>query len=295
MPSRATSAEIGRVANTARSPSLIAIARRNCCSAIGPSTRPSTAGTSGSEPNRIAEAERTDRVQQAHVEHRAVQAVGAERCEHEHAGIQQRSRQQHHARPDARERQVQHEQHRVADEQTRDQRPHELGLRREQQRPRLQAVLLKRREQDRSRGRGRHAERQQRHEHARGRRVVRGLGPGDAFDRAVAEFLGVARSGASRRDTTGTSGSPSRPSAARRAGSRSPCRGATPSTSGATPRDSCRAKRVQLQRLRAAASPCRHAWCSVSPTANRPITRITTSMPSRSCGMPNEKRAAPVS
>ena len=41
--------------------------------------------------------------------------------------------------------------------------------------------------------------------------------------------------------------------------------------------------------------PCRHAWYSVSPTAKRPMTRIITSMPSSSCGMPNEKRASPVS
>ena len=37
--------------------------------------------------------------------------------------------------------------------------------------------------------------------------------------------------------------------------------------------------------------PYRHAWYIVSPTANRPMTRMTTSMPSSSCGMPKEKRA----
>ncbi len=38
---------IGRVTKTEKSPSLMATARRNCSSASGPSTKPSTAGTSG--------------------------------------------------------------------------------------------------------------------------------------------------------------------------------------------------------------------------------------------------------
>jgi len=40
-------AEIGRVTKIEMSPSLMAIARRNCSSDNGPRTRPSTAGTSG--------------------------------------------------------------------------------------------------------------------------------------------------------------------------------------------------------------------------------------------------------
>ena len=90
-----------------------------------------------------------------------------------------------------RQRQVQHQQHHVADVEARDQRPHEIGPRREQQRPRLQPVLLKRGQQHRRRRRRGQPERQQRHQHARGGGVVRGLGTGDALDRAVAELLRV--------------------------------------------------------------------------------------------------------
>ena len=90
------------------------------------------------------------------------------------------------------ERQVQHQQHHVADVEAGDERPDEVGTRREQQRARLQAVLLKRREHHRRRRGRRKTEREQRNQHAGGRRVVGGLGPGDAFDRAVPESLGLA-------------------------------------------------------------------------------------------------------
>ncbi len=147
----------------------------------------------------------------------------------------------------------------VADVEAGDQRPHEVRPRREQQRPRLQPVLLERREQDRGGRRRRQPERQQRHEHARGRGVVRRLGAGDALDGAVAELLGRDRSAASRRRTRGTSGSPSRRTAARRAETRSPCRAATASTT--LPVLAAHPGEVAAAAPAASSSrPCRHAW-----------------------------------
>ena len=63
----------------------------------------------------------------------------------------------------------------------------------EEQRPRLQAVLLEAGEHDRSRRGGRQAERQERHQRAGGGGIVRRFGPGDAFDRALAELLRLLR------------------------------------------------------------------------------------------------------
>src|SRR6188768_1793212 len=80
------------------------------------------------------EPEHADDVEQADVEQRAIQAVDTERGEHEHSAEQQRPRHEHHACPDAHERQVQHEQHDVAYNQARDQRPDEIGPRGEEQR-----------------------------------------------------------------------------------------------------------------------------------------------------------------
>jgi hypothetical protein len=65
------------------------------------------------------------------------------------------------------------------------------GVGGEEQRPRLQAVLLETGQHDRRRRRGRQAQRQQRHQRAGGRGVVGGLGPGHALDGAMAELLGV--------------------------------------------------------------------------------------------------------
>ena len=232
------------------------------------------------------------RDREAEIEQRAVQAVRAERCQHQNASRRAAARHQHHAGPNAHERKIQHQQHHVADVEARDQRPHEVGTRREQQRPRLQPVLLKGREHHRRRRRRRKTKRQQRNQHAGRRGVVRGLRPRNALDRAVAELSGSLLSRFSS-EYDRKVGITVPPTAARRAESRSPFRAATPSTTVATRRELMPGS-AQRRPPRARRS-VRHAWYSVSPTANSPMTRITTSMPSSSCGMPNEKRALPVS
>ena len=104
-------------------------------------------------------------------------------------GVQLRPRDVQQLGPHRGQRQVEHQQHRVADEQARDEPPHQLRAGLEQQRPGLQAVLLEGREQDRRRGRGRQAEGEQRDERACGGGVVGRLRAGDALDGAVAELV----------------------------------------------------------------------------------------------------------
>ena len=76
----------------------------------------------------------------------------------------------------------------------------------EQQRPRVEPVLLEAREHHRGGGRRRQPEREQRHQRAGGGGVVGGFRPGDALDRALAEFLrmlgqpALGRIGQERRD-----------------------------------------------------------------------------------------------
>ncbi len=116
-------------------------------------------------------------------------AERAERGDDEDAAVEPGPRDRQQLDPEADERQVEHQQHRVADVQAGDHAPHQRRFVFEQQRARLQAELLKRREQDGGGRRRRQAEREQRHQRARGRCVVGGFGAGHRFDRAAAEFL----------------------------------------------------------------------------------------------------------
>ena len=136
-------------------------------------------------------AQRAGDIENTEVEHRTVQAVDAEAREHEDAAVEPGLRDREQAHPEARERQVEHQEHHVADIERRDQAPDQVGIAREQQRPRLQAVLLERDQHDRGGRRRRKSERQQRHQHAGHRRIVGRLRAGDAFDRAFAELLRI--------------------------------------------------------------------------------------------------------
>ena len=155
-----------------------------------PEDQTDDAGRHGHAQHAHAEADHADQVEQDQVDDVVVQRVGAERREHQDAGIELRPRDGQHLHPQADQRQVEQEQHDVADVEARDQAPDQVRLGGEQQRSRLQAELLERGEQDRGGGRGRQPERQQRHQHARGGGVVGRLGPGHALDRALAELLG---------------------------------------------------------------------------------------------------------
>jgi hypothetical protein len=100
-------------------------------------------------------AEQAHHIHHPDVEHRVVQAVRAKRGEDENRAIEKRLGNFQQPGPHGRQREVQHQQHHVADVEAGDQSPHQIGVGREQQRPRLQVVLLKGDEEDRRRrGRG---------------------------------------------------------------------------------------------------------------------------------------------
>ena len=194
--------------------------------------------------------------------------------------------------PDAGERQVEHQQHEVADEQRGDQRPDQRPARSNSSGPGLHAVLLERGEHDRRGRRGRQAQGQQRHQHAGGRGVVGRLRTGDALDGALAELLAGAWPAASRPRRTGRSGPPRRRPGSAPNGKPS----AVPRSHGC--QDRFQSARVMSRRPvtgSTSTGPCRsrEATYSTSPSANRPTATTTTSMPSSSCGMPRVKPRLP--
>ena len=91
------------------------------------------------------------------------------------------------------QRQIQDQQHDVADVHAGDQPPEHVGMLADQLRTGLDAVNLQRGQQDGRRGNRRDAEHQQRNHRAAGRRIVGGLRSRDTLDLAGAERLGLAR------------------------------------------------------------------------------------------------------
>ena len=85
-------------------------------------------------------------------------------------------------------RQIEDEQHRVAEVHARHESPEERRVLRDEERPRLEPPEHQRGEQDRGRARAWNAERQQRDERAAGLVVVGALRRGDAFDHTGAEL-----------------------------------------------------------------------------------------------------------
>ena len=195
--------------------------------------------------------------------------------------------------PQRRQRQVEHQQHHVADEQAGEQRPDQRRAVLEQQRAGLEAVVLEGRRASPPRSRwsgcrGRAAapacRRPRRCWPPRDRRRPRwrrGRTPRGA---------GSASSPGSR---TGRWASPRRRPAGRRTGSRAPCRAARPATSGASPTGSSTA--VPLGMTSAGAWRRWAAIHSASPTANRPPRRRRCRCRSTARSTPKVSRCWPVS
>ena len=166
------------------------------------------------------------------------------------------------------------------------------GSRLEQQRAGLDAVALERGQHDRGGRVRRQAEREHRHQGARGGRVVGRLRAGDALDRALAELLGVLGELAlgdvrqERRDlrAAGRDG----PEREAERGAAQPRLPRPLPVLPAHPRPTDRDDLDRGWRRRCAATQ------SASPTAKMPTATTTTSMPSASCGMPKVSRCWPV-
>ncbi len=126
-----------------------------------------------------------------HVPHAVLQRIRARDAEDDDDRHQYRVRHAQRANEQRDGGGRQNQQHHVGDVLRSDQAPHEFGVLLEQHRPGAQAPHHQAAEHDGGRRRTRNAECEHRHHRAGGGGVVRRLGPGHAFDRAVAEFLGV--------------------------------------------------------------------------------------------------------
>ena len=128
-----------------------------------------------------------------HVDDRVVHLVDADHAEHDDQRIEIGVGDPQQVHEHADQRQVEQEQHQVADIHRRDEAPEHVGMVVDQVRPRRHAVDQERRHQHRDHRPGRQPERQHRHERAGRGGVVGGFRAGDAGDRTLAEFFRMPR------------------------------------------------------------------------------------------------------
>ena len=122
------------------------------------------------------------------VENAVADAVGADDGQHQQQRNEQVMRNPQQADPDADHRDVQRQQHDIADIGRRDQAPENFRVLGDQQRPGLDALHQHRRDHQCGDRREGNAECEQRHQRGGGGGIIGGFGPGDAFDRAAADF-----------------------------------------------------------------------------------------------------------
>ena len=122
-----------------------------------------------------------------------VHLVDADDAEHDDQRIEIVVADAQHVHEQADQRQIQRQQHQVADVHRGDEAPEHLRVIVHQRRPGRNAVQHQCGDQHRGHRAGRNAERQHRHERPGGGGVVCRFRPGDAGDRALAELLGVLR------------------------------------------------------------------------------------------------------
>ena len=188
--SSSTSA-IGRLKKIVQLPFDITSDCRRLISKVGEITRPSTSGA-GSNPNlRKQITERAHDQHDPHIDNRIVHRIDADHAEHDDQRIEIGVGNAQHVHEQADQRQVEREQHHIADIHRRDETPEHLGMIVDQRRAGRDAVDQQRGHQHGGHRSGRQSERQHRHERAGRGGVVGGFRSGDAGDRAMAEFLRV--------------------------------------------------------------------------------------------------------
>src|SRR4051812_9774869 len=138
-------------------------------------------------------AEHAEPDDQRDVEQASGSAVDADDGDADDQRVEDVVRRVQHLREDRHQRQVEHEQHHIADVHARHQAPEQRGIFGDEERPRPEAPQHERGEQHRRGSRARNAEREQRHERSAGLRVVRAFGGGHALDRTLAEFVRAPR------------------------------------------------------------------------------------------------------
>ena len=95
-------------------------------------------------PTAHDESEQTEYIKNNKIDNGLMQAISAKSRENQDPAVKQRPRYRQNLHPDTDERQVEDQQQHVADIQAREQTPHQIALRLKEQRPGLDAVVLKR-------------------------------------------------------------------------------------------------------------------------------------------------------
>ncbi len=165
-----------------------------------------------------------------HVEARVVDRVDADRAEQQDGGIEHAVGHLEQLDPDADQRQVEHDQHQVADPHRRDQAPEQTGVGRHHLRAWLDVVDGHRADHQRHHGVLGNAERQQRNERRLRAGIVGRFRSGDALDRALAELRRDPSRPSSRARRTRTRRASRHHRAAGPGSSRCRCRAAPPAT-----------------------------------------------------------------
>src|SRR5215208_7953311 len=102
---------------------------------------PDDTGGHGKSEMAHQETDPSEYQQKVDIEGRIIEAVDAQCREHEDSTIEERRRDRQKPHPHTDERQVEHEQHCIADIEAGNQSPHQLALPCEQQRSRMQSIL----------------------------------------------------------------------------------------------------------------------------------------------------------
>src|SRR3990170_2623034 len=138
-------------------------------------------------------AERAGRRHDADIDGAAVDGVNAENAKDQDRRIEQRIGNTQHVDEDPDQRQVEDQQHQVADIHAGDEAPKKLRLLGDQERPRRDAMDHHRGDHDGGNGPGRNAQGEHGNKGAGGGRVVGRLRAGDPRNRAVTEALRILR------------------------------------------------------------------------------------------------------
>ena len=285
-----SAAEIGRSRKTHGLPRLTRRARRRFSSMSGPSTKPSSSGA-GSQPNLQEEiAEHAEDEHEHDLDGGGVQRIHADAAEEQDGRVQQAIGHAQHLHPEADQRQVDDEQHEIADPHAADHAPEQRRLLGDEARARRHAEDLHRSHHQRHEGVRRDAERQHRDEGGLRAGIVGALRAGDALDGAAAEALGLA--GDLLLERVGGEGGERRAAAGQHAEQRAEHRAAHRGRRG-LPELLPRGPEPPDRRRRGAASRLFSRLTRMSATPNSPMAITTKPMPSASWGTPKVKRSVP--
>ena len=193
MENKINAAEIGRCRKIKRLPSDWISERLKAVSSKGPKTNASTSGARLEGEFFHQQADEAENGRNVNIGGAVVEAIGADQAKQNDEAGKIRVGDFQYAHPQGNQRQVEDQEHEVADVHARDHAPEQIRGILDQQGSGGEAVDHQRAEQNRRHRGGRDAQAQERDEGSADRGVVAGLRRSDAFDGAVAKSFGMAR------------------------------------------------------------------------------------------------------